>query len=76
MKVCQKNPIKWPEYIHYAFFADRVIISQSTDFSPYFLWYGAELALPLNLAKATFLVEGFKSGMSTPDLLDLCIKQL
>ena len=38
--------------------------------------YGAEPALPLDLTEATFLVEGFKSGMSTADLLALRIKQL
>ena len=76
MKACQDNPTKWPEYVHYAFFADKVTISRSTGFSPYFLLYGAEPALPLDLTEATFLVEGFKSGMSTADLLALRIKQL
>ena len=54
-----------------AVFADRVTISGVTGYSPYFLLHGVEPLLPFDLAEATFMVEGFQSGMETSDLLAL-----
>ena len=76
LKTCGANVDKWPDYVHHAFFTDRVTISQSTGFSPYYLLYGVEPVLPFDLAEMTLLVDGFHSGMSTADLLALRIKQL
>lgn len=76
MKACRTHPKHWPEYVHYAFFADKVTISQSTGFSAYYLLHGVHPVLPLDLLEATFLVEGFHAGMSTAELLSLRIQQL
>ena len=76
MKACRTKPTHWPEYVHYAFFADKVTISQSTGFSAYYLLHGVNPVLPFDLLEATFMVEGFQEGMSTSDLLALRIRQL
>ncbi len=54
-----------------AVFADRVTVSGVTGYLPYFLLHGVEPLLLFDLAEATFMVEGFQSGMETSDLLAL-----
>ncbi|KAK0246515.1 hypothetical protein EDD85DRAFT_726655, partial [Armillaria nabsnona] len=81
VKVCPKykkdGQIKnWPDYIDAAVFTDRVTTSSVTGFSPYFLLHSVEPLLPFDLAEATFIVEGFHSGMETSELLALRIRQL
>lgn len=76
LKTCKGDVSKWPDYVHHAFFTDRITISQSTGFSPYYLLYGVEPVLPFDLTEMTLLVDGFHSGMSTSDLLALRIRQL
>ena len=76
LKTCEGHVEKWPDYVHHAFFTDRITISQSTGFSPYYLLYGVEPILPFDLTEMTLLVEGFYAGMSTADLLALRIRQL
>ena len=76
IKSCEGSVDKWPDYVHHAFFTDRITISQSTGFSPYYLLHGVEPVLPFDLAEMTLLVEGFHTGMSTADLLALRINQL
>jgi hypothetical protein len=66
----------WPTQVPIAFFADRVTVSKVTGFSAYYLLHGIHPVLPIDLADATFLVEGFKSGMSSIDLLVLRMRQL
>ncbi len=53
----------WHMKIDAAVFADRVTVSGVTGYSPYFLLHGVEPLLPFDLAEATFMVEGFQSGM-------------
>lgn len=66
----------WPTQVPIAFFADRVTVSKVTGFSAYYLLHGIHPVLPFDLADATFLVEGFKTGMSSIDLLVLRMRQL
>ena len=67
---------EWPAKVHLASFADRVTVSKVTGFSAYFLLHGVHLVLPFDLADATFLVDGFTSGLSSTDLLVLRMRQL
>ncbi|SJL17472.1 uncharacterized protein ARMOST_21023 [Armillaria ostoyae] len=81
VKACPKRAkdgqIKnWHKHIDAAVFADRVTVSSVTGYSPYFLLHGVEPLLPFDLLEATFMVEGFRSGMTTSDLLALRIRQL
>ncbi|CAL1710341.1 unnamed protein product [Somion occarium] len=76
VKACDGKVKDWPDYVPHAFFADKITISRSTGFSPYYLLFGVHPVLPFDLLEASFLVEGFHSGMSTTDLLALRIQQL
>ena len=66
----------WHQHVEAAVFADRVTVSSVTGYSPYYLLHGTHPVLPFDLFEATFLVEGFRSGMSTSELLALRIRQL
>ncbi len=57
-------------------FTNQVTVSGVTGFSPYYLLHGVEPLLLFDLIDATFMVEGFYSGMKTGELLALHIKQL
>ncbi|PBK61975.1 hypothetical protein ARMSODRAFT_849402, partial [Armillaria solidipes] len=80
VKACPKQrngKIKnWHKYIDIAVFADRVTTSSVTGYTPYYLLHGVEPLLPMDLIEATFMVEGFQSGISTEELLALRIRQL
>ena len=75
VKACEGKINRWPDYVHHAFFANRVTVRQATGFSPYYLLHGVNPVLPLDLFEATYLISGFASNMSTADLLALHIKQ-
>jgi hypothetical protein len=76
LKACKDKLSEWPNRLPEIMFADRVCISRVTGFSPYQLLHATDPLLPLDLADATFLVEDFKSQMSTRDLLILCACQI
>ena len=76
VKACKGDLRKWPEMVPVAFFADRIATSPSTGYSAYYLLHGVDPVLPFDLTEATFMVSGFKAGMSTVDLLALRIQQL
>jgi transposase InsO family protein len=66
----------WPSKLPIALFADRVTVSRVTGFSAYYLLHGVHPVLPFDLADATFLVDGFTTGMSSEELLVLRMRQL
>jgi hypothetical protein len=68
--------MNWHQQVGLAAFADWVTVSSVTGYSPYYLLHGLHPLLPFDLFEATFLVEDFRSGMSTSDLLALRIQQL
>lgn len=76
MKACQDRPKQWPNYVRHALFADRVTINRSTGTSPFYLLHGVHPVLPFDLLEATAMVDGFRSGMTTAELLALRIRQL
>jgi len=76
IKSCKGNLNQWPSKVPHAFFADKCIIRRSTGFSPYYLLYAVDPVLPFDLTESTFLVQGFKTGMSSEELLALRIQQL
>ena len=76
VKSCEGDTSRWPDYVHQAFFADRVTIRRATGMSPFYLLYGVQPVLPFDLYEASFLVEGFYRGMSTAELLSLRMRQL
>jgi transposase InsO family protein len=76
VKSCGGNIDLWPEKLAIALLADRVTVSRVTGFSAYQLLHGTDPVLPFDLTEATFLVTGFRSGMTTEELLTLRIRQL
>jgi hypothetical protein len=80
VKSCEKDKdgkIKnWHKLVDLAVFADRITVSSVTGYSPYYLLHGAHPLLPFDLLEATFMIDGYESGMSTSDLLALRIRQL
>jgi hypothetical protein len=75
MKSC-KVRTDWPKKVAIAVFADRISVSSVTGFSAYYLLHGVHPVLSFDLAESTFMVEGFRSGMTTAELLALRIRQL
>ena len=71
VKACEGNINRWPDYVHHAFFADKVMTRRVTGFSPFYLLHGIDPVLPLDLLKATYLISGFSPNMSSSDLLVL-----
>ena len=67
-KACDGNISKWPDYVRHAFFADQVTVRKATGFSLYYLLYGVDPILPLDLFKATYLISGFQKNLSTAEL--------
>jgi uncharacterized protein YgiM (DUF1202 family) len=76
VKSCGGKIESWPQKLAAALLADRVTVSRVTGFSPYQLLHGTDPILPFDLAEATFMVSGFRTGMSTTELLTLRIRQL
>ncbi|KAF9802742.1 hypothetical protein IEO21_09832 [Rhodonia placenta] len=76
IKACQGKWEKWPNQVHHAFFTDRITVSHATGYSPYYLLYGVHPVLPFDLLETSFMIENFRAGMSTSDLLALRIRQL
>ncbi|KAA1478920.1 hypothetical protein DENSPDRAFT_752872, partial [Dentipellis sp. KUC8613] len=76
VKECRGDIDQWPSKLPHALFADKVTVSQVTGFSPFFLIHGVHPVLPFDLTEATFLVEGFRSGMSASSLLALRMRQI
>jgi hypothetical protein len=76
VKTCKGKLSEWPDHLQEVVFADRITTNRVTGFSPFQLLHATDPLLPLDIAEATFLVEDFKSGMSTEDLLELRARQL
>ncbi|KAH7917309.1 hypothetical protein BV22DRAFT_1188370 [Leucogyrophana mollusca] len=76
IKACEGDINQWPTKVHHTFFADKVTTRRSTGFSPFFILHGIDPVLPFDLAEATWLVDGFYSGMTTEDMVALRIRQL
>jgi transposase InsO family protein len=80
VKSCDKDQYggirNWHKHVEAAMFADRITVSSVTGYSPYYLLHGTHPLLPFDLSEATFMVEGFRSGLSTSELLMLRIRQL
>ena len=76
MKMCRLEPKSWPDYVHHAFFADRITVRRQTGYSPYYLLYGTEPLLPFDLAEASFMISAYKERMSTKALLAARMRHL
>ena len=76
VKACEGDLTKWPKLLPHAVFADRITVRRATGLSPFYLLHGIHPVLPFDLFESTFLVRGFKSNMTSEELLALRIRQL
>jgi hypothetical protein len=76
MKSCGDKPESWFSQVSLAFFADKVTISRVTGFSPFYMLHGVHPVLPFDLTEATFMIQGYRKGISSSELLALRIRQL
>ena len=76
IKTCKDKISDWPKRLPEIMFADRVTVNRVTGFSPYQLLHATDPLLPLDIAEATFLVEEFRSGIDTAELLQLRARQI
>ena len=76
LKDCNGRIGQWPDKVPHAIFADKITTRRSTGFSPYYLLYGTDPVLPFDLTEATFMISGYRAGLSSTELLALRIRQL
>ena len=76
MKACGDKPSDWPLKLPQAVFADLITTSSVTGYSPYYLLHGEHPLLPFDLTESTFMIEEYRKGLSTTELLALRIRQL
>jgi len=76
IKACGDKPETWFHHVPLAFFADRISVSRVTGCSPFYVLHGVHPVLPFDLTEATFMIHGYRKGISSSDLLALRIRQL
>jgi hypothetical protein len=76
VKSCEGNLDIWPQKLQQVVFADWITTSSVTGYSPYYLIFGQDPLLSFDLTQATFMINGFRDGLSTSDLLALRVRQL
>ncbi|KIJ05052.1 hypothetical protein PAXINDRAFT_93962 [Paxillus involutus ATCC 200175] len=76
VKSCEGKIHLWPSKFRQALFTDNVTTSKVTGFSAFYLLHGVHLVLPFDLTDATFLLGGYRKGLTTAELLALRIQDL
>ena len=76
VKLCQGNLSQWPLMVSAACYADRITTRRATGFSPFYMLHGLHPTMPCDLADATFMVSGFKPGMTDEELIAARTRQL
>ena len=76
VKLYQGNLSQWPLMVSAACYADYITVCQATGLSPYYLLYGIHPLMPGDLAGATFMVNKYKPGMTTAELIKARAQQL
>jgi len=76
VKLCKGNLSQWPLMVSATCYADRITVRQATGFSPYYLLHGVHPLMPGDLADATFMVNKYKPGMTTAELIEARTQQL
>ena len=68
---------EWPKLFHAALWADRVTTKRTTGFTPYYLIYGRDAVLPIELTYETWMtIPNLQETMTTEDLLKHRIEQI
>lgn len=75
-KLSKHDPARYHLNLPTALFAERISVARSTGFSPYFLMYGCDPVLPVDLELETWLVADWKNVRTKGDLLAGRVKQI
>jgi hypothetical protein len=76
-KYCSKEPMKWPQYLPLALWADRISVRRTTGYTAFELLYGRECLLPIDLSLASWSVVDWEGEIkSREDLLVARMRQL
>jgi transposase InsO family protein len=76
VKLCDGDLSKWPLLVSAASYADRITTRRATGFSPFFLLHGVHPLMPGDLVDSTFLVNDYKPGMTSAELIEARARQL
>ena len=76
VKLCKDDLSQWPSMVSTVCYADQITIRRATGFSPFFLLHGVHPTMPCDLADATFMIAGFRPGMTDEELLRARTRQL
>src|SRR5882724_8802123 len=69
MKMCNNEHLKWVNMAPLIFWAALVTVCLSIGYSPYFMAYGVEAVLPLDIVETTSLLPPLDVPTSTEDLI-------
>ena len=75
-KTCDGDQSKWSSSAYSVFWAEWVTVCRCMGCSPYFATTGTHPLLPLNIAKANYLLPPPDSVLSTTDLIAWCAMAL
>ncbi|KAF3918141.1 hypothetical protein AA313_de0203932 [Arthrobotrys entomopaga] len=75
-KLCDGNDSQWVKHLHSVLWADRVTTKKTTGHSPYYLLYGMDPLLPVDLAYPTWNVLPWPDVYTTADLLAMRARHL
>ena len=76
VKLCGNDTKKWVQYFYPALWADRITVRRSTGYSPYYLVFGQNCVLPIEMDVESWSSLNWRHGMTTQELLENRILQL
>jgi hypothetical protein len=74
-KISEK-PSDWPNHLHAVLWADRITTRQSTGYPPFYLVYGWDCVLPIEISTLSWATTDWEQIKTTADLLFERAKQL
>jgi hypothetical protein len=72
----EAEKVKWPKYFHAALWADRVSVRRQLGYSPYYLLYGQQSVLPIELEAISWYISEWTYPMETEDLIRNRVRQI
>lgn len=67
---------RWSDHLPYALWADRCTVRRSTGMTPYFLMYGHDCVLPIDVKEVTRMLSNWEAVRSHDDVLVARMAQL
>lgn len=67
---------RWPDYLHYALWADRTTVRASTGYTPHYLMFGQEAVLPIDFTEESILMTNWEKIRTPAELLEARMIQI